>query len=250
MLSRPLSATHPASQGCGTMDALTPLSHRTSGVWMAASFRASTLRLDAGLGPVLASFWSPGASIPDRLAIHWQRGLLSSPSLLPNRAIRQNLGASVTVSYPLPVPTGASSSKAAWPRLPTALSTGSTSRLTAQFLASWPFAPPLAGTHCHSTTSPVGLRRRLDLNQLEAGITPRHPSAACGRNQSWDSAGRARSAISGQRSAPLTRLRRYELNQKLSWVPALTRAGRLIGVDRGGKLWSTFAWCLCARRSA
>src|SRR5437867_7016335 len=58
---------------------------------------------------------------------------------------------------------------------PSALSTGSTSRLTAQFFAFWPTAPSLAGTHCQSATSPVGLRRGLDFNQLEAGITPRHP---------------------------------------------------------------------------
>ena len=35
-----------------------------------------------------------------------------------------------------------------------------------------------------------------------------------------------KSAISVRPSAPLTRLRRYELNQKLLCVPALTRAGR------------------------
>src|SRR6266850_7610172 len=62
---------------------------------------------------------------------------------------------------------------------PSALSTGSTSRLTAQFFAFWPTAPSLAGTHCQSATSPVGLRRGLDFNQLEAGITPRHPPLLC-----------------------------------------------------------------------
>src|SRR2546427_4950272 len=41
--------------------------------------------------------------------------------------------------------------------------------------------------------------------------------------------------LSFQRSAPLTRLRRNELNQKLSRVPAPTNSGLLIGVDRGGQ---------------
>ena len=35
----------------------------------------------------------------------------------------------------------------------------------------------LAGTHCLSATSPLGLRRGLDFNQLEAGIIPRHVGA-------------------------------------------------------------------------
>jgi hypothetical protein len=42
--------------------------------------------------PRFGALCSPGAPSPASLAIDWRRGLQGSPSLLPNRAIRHNLG--------------------------------------------------------------------------------------------------------------------------------------------------------------
>src|SRR5438876_7156617 len=143
---------------------------------MAASFRASTLCPDARAPPRFGAFWSPGALLRNLWPSTRERSPGFTASLLPNRAIRHNLGASATVWFPLPVTAGGfhmvGSLATLSPRpYPPVQPLG----LQLSFFAFWPTAPSLAGTHCQSATSPVGLRRGLDFNQLEAGITLRHP---------------------------------------------------------------------------
>jgi len=81
--------------------------HWTSSVRMAASFRASTLCPDARARPRFGRLWLSG---PPTSGQFWPSTRERSPgftaSLLPNRAIRQNLGASATVWFPLPVTAG------------------------------------------------------------------------------------------------------------------------------------------------
>src|SRR5205809_5201516 len=73
---------------------------------MAASFRASTLCPDARARPRFGAFWSPGALLRNLWPSTRERSPGFTASLLPNRAIRHNLGASATVWFPLPVPAG------------------------------------------------------------------------------------------------------------------------------------------------
>ncbi len=157
--------------------------HWTSSVSMAASFRASTLCPDARARPRFSAFVHPVRHLRPVFSHPPRRDLLGSPA-----ASSEPRNPAKPRGHPLrctllsqPSRQGASPRYAAWPCLPAALFTGSTLRLTAQFFALWPTAPSLAGTHCHSATSPVELRRGLDFNQLEAGITPRHVATAEGR---------------------------------------------------------------------
>src|SRR2546427_6497755 len=73
---------------------------------MAASFRASTLCPDARAPPRFGAFWSPGALLRNLWPSTRERSPGFTASLLPNRAIRHNLGASATVWFPLPVTAG------------------------------------------------------------------------------------------------------------------------------------------------
>src|SRR5207302_8925089 len=162
-------------QGFGTMDALTPLPTGLPACEWPHRFGLRRFAPTLGLRPALARSGHP-VRYSGTSGHPLGRGLLGSPP----RSFR-TAQSGTTWGRPRrygslsPSRLGASTWWAAWPRFPSALSTGSTSRLTAQFFAFWPTAPSLAGTHCQSATSPVGLRRGLDFNQLEAGITPRHP---------------------------------------------------------------------------
>src|SRR3989442_14600793 len=73
---------------------------------MAASFRASTLCPDARARPRFGAFWSPGALLRNLWPSTRERSPGFTASLLPNRAIRHNLGTSATVWFPLPVTAG------------------------------------------------------------------------------------------------------------------------------------------------
>ena len=169
-LCRPLSLR----QGFGTMDALTPLPAGLPACRWPHRFglRRSTPML--GLGPVLAH-WSPVRHLRYLLAIHSVEVSWVLPALLPNRAARHNLGCVRCGAVP-------------------SIRTGWGLRLAMQFdhalprpyLPVQPFGlqlgsllrgPPhllLRERTAHSATSPVGFRRGLDFNQLEAGVTPRH----------------------------------------------------------------------------
>ena len=143
---------------------------------MAASFRASTLCPDARARPRFSAFVHPVRHLRIVFSHPPRRDLLGSPAASSEPRNPAQPGGVRDGVVPSPrhgwgLPHGGQLGHA----FPSALSTGSTSRLTAQFFAFWPTAPSLAGTHCQSATSPVGLRRGLDFNQLEAGITPRHP---------------------------------------------------------------------------
>src|SRR6266446_2982036 len=168
---------HP--QRFGTMDALTPLPTGLPACAWPHRFGLRRFAPTLGLGPALAH-WSPVRHLRHVPAIHlrevsWVHRLASSEPRSPAQSggVRDGVVPSPRPGWGLPH--GGQLGHA----FPSTLSTGSTSRLTAQFFVSWPTAPSLTGTHCHSTTSPVGLRRGLDFNQLEAGITPRHPPLLC-----------------------------------------------------------------------
>jgi len=138
--------------------------HRTSGVWAAASFRASTLCPDARSGS--APFWR---SLVTRCAVSGifqpstrERSPGFAPRFFRTAPSGKTLGASIVVWCSLPTTAGGFITLRSLATL-AALSTGSTSRLTAQFFASWPTAPSLARTHCHSTTSPDRASTRIGL---------------------------------------------------------------------------------------
>src|SRR5437870_11051204 len=83
-------------QGCGTMDALTPLPTGLPACRWPHRFGLRRFAPTLGLGPALASLFTRSAS-PGNFSHRPGRGLLSSPALLPNRAIRHNPGTSTTV---------------------------------------------------------------------------------------------------------------------------------------------------------
>jgi site-specific DNA recombinase len=158
----------------GTMDALTPLLRRTSGCECPRRFGLRRFASTLGSAPFWRLFDHPARPLRNYWPSTGARGLLSSPALLPNRAIRHNRGTSALVFASIHRGWGLPHRMQFGHAFPSALSTSSTFRLTAQFFASRPSAPSLTGTHCRSATSPVRFRRGSDLNQLEAGITPRH----------------------------------------------------------------------------
>src|SRR5438874_9902570 len=109
--------------------------HRTSGVPTAASFRASTLRPDAQALPRFGALCSPGAPSPDSF---WPPARERSPGFTrassePRHPAKPRGHPSRWTLLSQPSWQGASPRYAAWPCLPSALFTGSTLRLTAQF---------------------------------------------------------------------------------------------------------------------
>jgi hypothetical protein len=156
------------------MDALTPLPTGLPACRWPHRFGLRRSAPTLGLGPVLAH-WSPVRHLRSLLAIHSVEVSWVHPALLPNRAVRHNLGCVRCGSVP-------------------SIRFGRGFRLATQFdhalprpyppvqpfglqLGSLPHGPPhlpLRGRTAHSATSPVGFRRGSDFNQQEAGITPRH----------------------------------------------------------------------------
>jgi len=138
--------------------------HQTSGVPTAASFRASTLCPDARALPRFGALCSPGAPSPDSFqpSARARSPGFTRASSEPRHPAKL-WGRPSWSSALSPRWQGASSRYAVWPRLPTALFTGSTLRLTAQFFASWPTAPCLTATHCHLATSPYRASTRTGL---------------------------------------------------------------------------------------
>ena len=163
-------------QRFGTMDALTPLPTGLPACDWPHRFGLRRFAPTLGLGPALACFGLP-VRYSGTSGHLLGRGLLGSPPRFFRTAQSGTTwGRPRRYGSLSPSRLGASTWWAAWPRFPLGLiHRFNLSRLTAQFFAFWPTAPSLAGTHCQSATSPVGLRRGLDFNQLEAGITPRHP---------------------------------------------------------------------------
>ena len=158
--------------------------HRTSSVSMAASFRASTLRPDARALPRFGALCSPGAPPP---AIFQPPTRERSPGFT-HRFFRtaqsgKTSGASMTVHLAFSTVTAGG--------FPTLRSLAMLARgLIHRFNLSAYSSALCLLAHCTSphgdalpilTTSSVRLRRGLDFNQLEAGITPRHIATAEGR---------------------------------------------------------------------
>ena len=166
-------------QGFGTMDALTPLPTGLPACRWPHRFGLRRSAPTLGLGPVLALFGHPVRHLRDLSAVHPGEVSWVRPSLLPNRAIRQNFGGvhrGLVLSphdgrgLHHPTQLGHACPQPYPPVQPHGLQ-----------LSSLPHGPPHLLSRERTATRlprPIELRRGLDFNQLDAGTTPRHVGVA------------------------------------------------------------------------